>query len=72
MENKYKEEIEKLKERLFFFTVIGSTIGYAIGCVLGHLDAKHQVRKENAALIQKITSKEKVSAKQVQNNEHTR
>ena len=72
MENKYKDEIEKLKERLFFYTVIGSTIGYAIGCVLGHLDAKHQVRKENTALIQKITSQENTSVKQAQKHEHIR
>lgn len=72
MKNKHKEEIKKLKERLFFYTVIGSTIGYAIGCVLGHLDAKHQARKENAELIQKITSQKNVSAKQEQKNAYTR
>ena len=72
MENKYKEEIEKLKERLFFFTIIGATIGYAVGCVLGHLDAKQQMRKENARVIQKITSQENTSVKQVQKHEHIR
>ncbi|MBR5130521.1 MAG: hypothetical protein IKV03_04785 [Alphaproteobacteria bacterium] len=70
MERKYQEEIEKLKERLFFYTLIGSTIGYAIGCVLGHLDTKHQARKENAALIQKITSQENTPIHQ--KSEHVR
>ena len=71
MERKYQEEIEKLKERLFSFTVIGSTLGYAFGCILGHLDAKQQMRKENTAFIQKITSQENTTVKQ-DKTEHTR
>ena len=42
---KHHKEIEKLQERIVYFTAIGSLIGCALGCIFGYIAWKENTQK---------------------------
>ena len=42
---KHNKEIEKLQERIVYFTAIGSLIGCAFGCIFGYIAGKENTQK---------------------------
>ena len=66
---KHQKEIEKLQERIIYFTSIGSLIGCAIGIFSGYVIAKTETPKNNQTTIQKISSQKDLSIKQAIQNQ---
>ncbi|MBR4927743.1 MAG: hypothetical protein IKY98_05390 [Alphaproteobacteria bacterium] len=55
---KYQKEIEKLQERIVYFTAFGSIIGCVFGSVFGYMAGKEEVQTKKGTVVQKISSQD--------------
>ena len=69
---KYQKQIEKLQERIVYFSAISSLIGCTIGTVCGYMIGKESVQPDGNQMECRIISQAVPSLNKVQRTENSR
>ena len=69
---KYQKQIEKLQERIVYFSAISSLIGCTIGTVCGYMIGKESVQPDGNQMGCRIISQAVPSLNKVQRTENSR